>query len=282
MTSAQQSLIRDVNTAEFEQAVIAESRRRPVVVDFWAAWCGPCRQLGPILERAVAAQGGAVLLAKVDVDSNQQLAARFGVQGIPAVKAFRDGKVVSEFTGAQPEPQVRRWLQQLVPSASAGLAEQAAGLAAAGKLAEAERLYREALGKDPADAASLRGLTGLLLARDPQAAQALLAEVPSGAGSYQLARQLLDLIPLFSGAQAAPRGKASAASDLDERWRLAGAAARQGGWEQALDQLLAIVMRDRAYRDDGARKATLALFALLGDAHPAVPPFRKKLANALF
>jgi len=109
-------MIADVSEVDFEARVIARSRELPVVVDFWAEWCGPCRTLGPALESAVSDRGGAVELAKVDVDSNQQLAARYGIRGIPAVKAFRDGEVVEEFVGARPRAGVEQFLDLLVPS----------------------------------------------------------------------------------------------------------------------------------------------------------------------
>ncbi|HXV52740.1 MAG TPA: thioredoxin, partial [Solirubrobacterales bacterium] len=116
-------MVKDVNEAEFMTEVVERSRELPVVVDFWAEWCGPCRQLGPALEAAVDKRAGKVELAKVDVDSNQSLSASFGVQGIPAVKAFRDGQVVAEFTGAIPPAQIEAWLDTLVPSPADELAE---------------------------------------------------------------------------------------------------------------------------------------------------------------
>src|SRR5918998_2189966 len=125
-------MVFDVGEADFQQKVIERSRSVPVVVDFWAAWCGPCRQLGPVLEREAAAREGDVELAKVDVDGNQRLAMQFRVQGIPAVKAFRDGQVVDEFTGALPPPQVESFFERLVPS-------EADRLAAAGDEAELRR-----------------------------------------------------------------------------------------------------------------------------------------------
>lgn len=277
------STVRDVREAEFEQAVVAESHTRLVVVDFWAPWCGPCRTLGPILERLVAAQNGAVLLAKVNVDESQGLSARFRVQSIPAVKAFRDGKVVAEFTGALPESAVRRWLDPLLPPAGAGIAEQATALLAAGKAGEAEGLYREALASNPGDAASLRALAGLLLPRNPQAAEQALSEAPAGTPAYLLARQVLDAVPFFEAASWAPaRDTLGDRASSADRYHLAAAKACEQQWAEAIDLLLAVVMTDRAFRDDGARKALLGLLALLGDEQPLVAPARRRLANALF
>jgi putative thioredoxin len=280
--SAAHEVIRDVDTAAWEQAVIAESFKRPVVVDFWAAWCGPCRTLGPMLERTIAAQNGAVLLAKVDVDANQQLAARFRVQGIPAVKAFRDGNVVAEFTGALPEREVRRWLQQLLPSAAEGLVREAERLAS-GDPEGAIARYRMALAEDGGNAAALRGLVRLLLPRDPQAAEAELRGAPDGSPAAAFARQLYDLVPFYEQASwATPFDAAKSNASAEERYRWAASFASDEQWAEAFDQLLLVVARDRAYANDGARKALLALFALLGDDAPLVGQYRKRLASALF
>src|SRR5687767_9590720 len=148
--------VHDVTEAQFADAVVERSKEVPVVVDFWAEWCGPCRQLSPALEKAAQSREGDVELAKVDVDSNQQLAAAFGVQGIPAVKAFKDGKVVAEFTGAIPPPQVEEFFNTLVPSEADRLVAESS---------DDEDALRRALASDPRHLGAATALARILLAR---------------------------------------------------------------------------------------------------------------------
>jgi len=153
----------DVNEANFEQEVLLRSHEVPVVVDFWAEWCGPCKVLGPILERLAIEGGGRFILAKINVDQNPGLAMRFGVQGIPAVKAFKQGKVEAEFVGSQPEPVVRRFIQRLVPSPAEQAAQAANSLLVTHHWKEAEEAFREALAEDERNAVAALGLMKSLL-----------------------------------------------------------------------------------------------------------------------
>src|SRR5690242_7282064 len=185
----------DVSAATFEAEVLDASAQQPVVVDFWAPWCGPCRMLGPLLERLAESAGGAWRLAKVNVDENPSLAARFGVQGIPAVKTFRDGRPISEFVGAQPEAAVRRFIDGIVPSEADQQAMEGERRAAAGDLPGAEEAFRAVLQREPDHARALLDL-GRVLAeggRDEEALQALSALPPHSPEGREAAPLLAQL-----------------------------------------------------------------------------------------
>jgi putative thioredoxin len=256
-------LVFDVGEADFQEQVLRRSLDVPVVVDFWAAWCGPCRVLGPILEEAVEARGGSVLLARVDVDQNQRLAAAFGIQGIPAVKAFMGGQLVDEFIGAQPPAVVERFLDALAPSP----AEVAAAEAAALDPARAATRYAEMLAADPDSVPARVGLAGLALDRgDVAEALDLLKPVehaPEAATVLARARLV--------------REGADAASPFAEAARMAS----DGAPEAALDQLLGAV-RHGGERREPARRLMLDVFRILGDDDPLTARFRRDLASALF
>jgi putative thioredoxin len=275
----------DADERTFQSAVLEHSRTTPVVVDFWAPWCGPCRVLGPTLERLANEAQGAFVLAKVNVDENPRLAQAFRVQGIPAVKAFRDSRVVDEFTGALPETQVRAWLKRFVPAPGDQLVEAAEALEVSDP-AEAAARYRVALGDDPENQAALLGLGRVLVAQGQPEGIATLHQIEAGSSVYPQAQAWLTLADFFAenGADSAARlahQVEANPSDLEARYHLAASLARSRDYQAAIDQLLAIVERNRAFRDDGARKMLLALFSALGD-DPIVAQGRRRLANLLF
>ncbi len=257
-------LVYDVSEGDFEAKVVKRSYQVPVVVDFWAEWCAPCRALGPLLERAVLARGGEVELARVDVDQAPQLAAAFGVQGIPAVKAVVDGRLVDEFVGAQPAPVVEQFIDALLPSQADRAAAEAADLdpdAAAAR-------YREILDGDPDNVAARVGLARLALDRgDPAEALELLRPVEyDPETSEPLARARLAL----------------EASDPSSRFGEAARQATDGDAERALAELLAAVREGPGERRDHARELMLDIFRLLGDDHPLSRRYRRNLTTALF
>jgi putative thioredoxin len=250
----------DVTESNFETAVIERSHSLPVVVDFWAEWCGPCRQLGPVLERAVANRAGKVELVKVDTDANQTLARGFGIQGIPAVKAFRDGQVVAEFVGNQSPAAVERFLDSLVPS-------EADELLAKGD----EQSLRRAVELEPSRADAAVPLARMLLSRnETDEARELLRRVP---GSFA-ADGLLARIGLQSG-DASTNG--DSAPDLSEAF----AALDAGETERALDLLLAALPSADGAKDD-IRRVVVGILDELGPDSPLARDARRRLASALY
>ncbi len=281
-----ESLVFDVDQSEFETAVLERSRETPVVVDFWAPWCGPCRVLGPVLERVVEEYEGKVLLAKVNVDENQELAAGFGIQGIPAVKIFKDGALATEFTGALPEPAVREVLAQVVPSREDELVLEADGLWARGDAEKALETYEQVLEESAQHAGALLGMGRGLLDTDVERGLSLLERVPLGGPERNEADRLIARQKLSQrdgdDADSLRRELAAAPDSLDLRFRLAQELAAEEHYEAALEEFLAVLKKDRAFEDDGARKAMVQIFEVLGRGSELADRFRSEMAKVLF
>jgi putative thioredoxin len=278
----------DSTTADFERDVLEASRRTPVLVDFWAPWCGPCRALKPILEKLAAEYGGKFLLAKVNTDENPEIAARYGVRGIPNVKAFVDGKLANEFTGAQPESAVRRFLATIVPSPAEVLRRAAQDLVAQGDFDAAEAKLREAIALEPASHAAHGDLAALLAARgDLAGAEAALTVIPEHLRDERVAglltrigverkrASLADAATLKAEADARPE-------DLAARLAYAERLVVDGQYRPALEELIEVVRRDRADARERARKAVLEVFGLAADQPDLVSEYRRRLASALY
>ncbi len=284
-------LVIDTTTQTFMADVIEESRTRPVLVDFWAPWCGPCKTLGPVIEKAVRSKKGKVLLAKMNIDDHPAIAQRLGIQSIPAVYAFVNGQPVDGFMGALPEGQVNDFIERLT-GADAGIAEmlEAAEQALAeGDAVGAGNAFAQILAEEPDNLKALSGLARAhVLLGDLEQAEATLAGVPankandpavaSARAAIELARQTADL------GETAELEAAVAADPANHqaRFDLALALAAGGKREDALVHLLEIVKRDRSWNEDGARKQLVQLFDAWGPTDPLTVTGRRKLSAILF
>lgn len=288
--------IADVTRADFATQVIERSQRTPVLVDFWAPWCGPCRMLTPTLTKLADSYSGKFFLAKINTDEEQELAVEYAIRGIPAVKLFREGQVVGEFVGVQPESAVRALLDRFIPREADAVIEQAQTLARSGKNDEAFALLREAVRNDPQHDKAKIVLARLLSASadgtDLKArsdeARKLLNSLSIRTGSDPEVESLRARIHLLDAVatdarsiEELKRAIESNPQDLDARYQYATRLALNSKYEDAMEQFLEIVRRDRTYRDDGGRKGLLNVFNIVGNRDPRVSQYRTVLARAL-
>jgi len=277
----------EIDESNYEQIVIQGSHQVPVLVDFWAAWCQPCQMLMPILAKLVDEYRGKFVLAKVNTEEQQALAAQFGIRGIPDVKLFRDGKPVDEFSGALPEGEIRAFLDKHLPRASDGIIAQAAERLVAGDTDAALSLLSEAQAADPANPrlltaiAQAQAAAGQIDAAE-QALDALPAEEQDSIDVKTLRGQLFFRRIAADGAatEALAQRLSDAPSDSETRYRLAAAQVLSNQSEEAAENLLLLMQKDRKFGDDAARLALLRLFDMLGD-DPLVNRYRARMFNLL-
>jgi putative thioredoxin len=287
------ALIKDTTTAGFRQDVIAESMKQPVLVDFWAPWCGPCKQLTPVIEKAVMAAAGKVKLVKMNIDEHPAIAGQLGIQSIPAVICFAQGQPVDGFMGAQPESQIKAFIDRVAgpagPSPIEQALEEAGRLAGEGDLQGAGELYAAILGQEPENLAAIGAFAKLHVdVGDVEGAKRVLALVPAGkendpalAGA-RAAVELAQQAEALGDAADLERRIAANPDDHQARFDLAVALAARGRKVEAAEHLVEIVKRDRAWTDDGARKQLLQFFEAWGPADPASIAGRRRLSAVLF
>ena len=278
----------DTSAEAFEKEVLKASENVPVLVDFWAPWCAPCRVLKPILEKLVGEYQGRFLLAKVNSDEHPQLSARFGVRGIPNVKAFVDGKLADEFTGALPESGVRAFIDRLIPTPGEKLRRTARALVNQGDFDEAERHLRSALELEPANHALRLDLVEILLAKNSHAeADALFAPIPERERDER-ADRLYSVLAFWKKSQQLPAVEelqakiAANPADLSARLALGERLVADQRFEPALAALLEVVRKDRGALRTSARKLMVEVFKLADSQPELVGEYRKLLAGALY
>ena len=286
------ALIKDSDIRTFVQDVIEASKDVPVLVDFWASWCGPCKQLTPVLEKLVLQAGGLIKLVKVNADENQDLCQQLRVQSLPTVYAFKNGQPVDAFMGALPESQVKAFIEKLTDGAKAPLdqaLEQGQAALAAGENDLALEIFKEIQAQDPANEAALSGVLRAQIALGMLAeAEEILASLPANLrvkADIEAAASALELAKEIgqTGDPAELRARLDAnPKDNQARFDLALALFARSDAEGAIDELLELVRRDRAWNDEAARKKLVKVFDTLGGAHELTVAGRRRLSSVLF
>ncbi|UCH65161.1 MAG: thioredoxin [Ignavibacterium sp.] len=261
---------------DFQKDVLEKSHQVPVLVDFWAEWCGPCKVLSPVLEKLAKESNGNWALAKIDTDKNQELAAKYGIRGIPNCKLFSKGEVINEFTGALPEQAVKEWLKKSIPSKFADSIEKAKQLLRDGNEADAKVILEEVLQGDMNNDEVKILLAKVLLFEEPKEAIRLLQN-SDGTGEYhELADALKTIMALLDRTDKLPNGDvmneySNAIEDLTNK-----------NFDASLEKFIDVIREDRHYDDDGSRKACIAIFKYLGEEHPTTIKRRREFGSALY
>ncbi len=279
---------RDVSEQNFKTEVIEKSKQVPVVVDFWAPWCGPCQVLKPILEKLAEEYQGKFFLAEINADENQALSAQFGVRGIPSVKAVYNGKIINEFSGALPESAVREFLDQIIPDESEIKRQEAMAVYETGDLQAALPKLKEAIALDENNFNAKINLASLLLENDnPREAKDVVEKLPTSIQLDEDVKELLTRIELMERTSELPDKQIlmqqiqNDGMNLQARLDLANLYISEQAYDDAIELLFDVLKKDRHYGDDAARKTMLSVFTLLGPQDPRVRDSRKTLASLL-
>ena len=262
----------------FQQEVIQKSFEKPVLVDFWAEWCGPCKILGPVLEKLAEKHNDKWVLAKVNTEVHQELAMQYGIRGIPNVKLFIDGQVTDEFTGAMPEAAIEQWLQKAIPSKFAQHVAQAADLLQRGDIQKSQEILESVLAAEPGNLAAKAMLARSLAFSNPQKAVELAQDL-EGTEHYNLSEALNEIAYLYDRAENPDK---LPEAPVKSQYLQAIADLKQLDFEKALKTFIEIIIEDRYYDDDGARKACIAIFKYLGDSSELTRDYRTRLSRAMY
>ncbi len=263
---------------DFQQEVVQRSNQIPVLVDFWAEWCGPCRVLGPVLERLAEQHRGEWELAKVNTEELTEIAMAYRIQSIPSVKLFSEGKVIGEFVGALPEHMIKQWLDKFLPGKHQKSLDVANSLLTENKIAEAQSVLDEILENDPENVDAKALLAKTLVLEKPEKASELIKNIdePRLSDSTDTVATFLRLLALEQAPDQLPEteGKSSYLKAISHL--------RQQQFAQALALFVEVIRENRYYDDDGSRKACIAIFKYLGEEHPVTLEFRKEFSRALY
>ncbi len=268
---------RDVQN--FEKDVLKRSHSVPVVVDFWAEWCAPCRMLGPILEGLAEKYHGQWELAKVNTEQHQEVAMQYGVQSIPNVKLFIDGKAVDEFVGALPEERIEQWLQKALPGQYADQLKKAQQLLLDGKLHKAQKLLKPIYQAEPDNHQAAVLLAETYLENEPQQAVEIVQNVTPDSEYFDVAESVRTFGKLFHAVKHVAQLPDDPVKDL---YLEAIKHIQTGDFDQALEKFISVIRKNRNYQEDGARKACIAIFSFLGSDHELTRKYRAEMSSALY